>query len=94
MICDLIEPFRTIIDRKIRILYRLNQISEKDFYIRKGRYSVNYRSKNNYGAIFAKEINDYSVCIFRYIQGYYRWFMTSEDLSKMPNARIVKNDSH
>lgn len=92
LICDLVEPFRTIIDCKIRKMYNLKQISEKDFIFLKGRYAVNYKSKMNYGAEFAKEINNHSICIFRYIQGYYRWFMISEDIDKMPFVEVIKND--
>lgn len=92
LICDLVEPFRSIIDSKVRKMHNLGQISEEDFIVQKGRYMVNYKSKTNYGAELAKEINNYSVCIFRYIQNYYRWFMTSEDISKMPMAEVSKND--
>lgn len=92
LICDLVEPFRVIVDLKIRKMYNLKQISEDDFICQRGRYMINFKSKTNYGVEFAKEINDYSICIYRYVKGYYRWFMTSEDISKMPMAEVVKND--
>lgn len=94
LICDLIEPFRVIIDCKIKKMHNLNQISTADFILQKGRYMVNYKSKTNYGAELIKEINSYSACIFKYIQRYYRWFMTSEDISLMPVVEVVKNDSN
>lgn len=93
LICDLVEPFRVIIDLKIRKMYNLKQISEDDFICQKGRYMVNYKSNINYGVEFAKEINRHSICIFRYIKSYYRWFMTSEDVSKMPIVEVIKNDT-
>ena len=92
LICDLVEPFRVIIDCKVRKMYNLRQISEENFICQKGRYMVNYQSSINYGTEFAREINKHSICIFRYIQGYYRWFMTSEDINKMPIVEVVKND--
>jgi CRISPR-associated protein Cas1 len=92
LICDMVEPFRGIIDYKIRKMHNLNQIAEDDFMEQRGRYMVNYKSKTNYGLEFANEINAHSICIFRYIQSYYRWFMTSEDISKMPVVEVVKND--
>lgn len=92
LICDLVEPFRVIVDYKIHKMYNLKQISEDDFICQKGRYMVNFKSSKNYGALFAKEINSYSDCIFSYIQGYYRWFMISDDICKMPMVEVVKND--
>jgi hypothetical protein len=55
---------------------------------------VNYKSNINYGAELAKEINDHSICIFRYIKYYYRWFMISEDISQMPIVKVTKNDNN
>ncbi|MDL2311039.1 type V CRISPR-associated endonuclease Cas1 [Peptostreptococcaceae bacterium OttesenSCG-928-C18] len=92
LICDLVEPFRVIIDLKIRKMYNLRQISEDDFICQKGKYIVNFKSSTNYGAEFAKEINNHSICIFRYIRNYYKWFMTSEDIENMPMVEVVKND--
>lgn len=92
LICDLVEPFRVIIDLKIRKMYNLKQISENQFICQKGRYMVNYKSNINYGVEFAKEINNHSVCIFRYIRSYYRWFMKDENPANMPFAEVIKND--
>lgn len=94
LICDLVEPFRIIIDLKIRKMYNLKQISKDNFLLQKGRYTVKYKSDINYGLYFAKEINNYSICIFQYIKNYYRWFMTSEDIVKMPMAKVIKNDTN
>lgn len=94
LICDLVEPFRTIVDLKVRKMHNLNQAPESNFICQKGRYMVNYKSKINYTSVFAEEINNHSQCIFRYIRDYYRWFMISEDPSKMPMVEVEKNDSN
>lgn len=94
LICDLIEPFRVIIDLKIRKMHNLKQISENDFIVQKGRYMINYKSDMNYSVELAKEINNHSICIFRYIKSYYRWFMTSDDINKMPIVKVKKNDNN
>lgn len=92
LICDLVEPFRVIIDHKIRKMYNLNQVKDENFLCQKDRYMINYKSKTNYASEFAMEINSYSSCIFRYIRDYYRWFMTSENVNEMPFVEVLKND--
>lgn len=92
LICDLIEPFRVIIDLKIRKMFHLNQISDQDFIFKNGRYSINFKSKKNYGADFAKEVNEHSICIYRYIKKYYRWFMSNDSIDHMPMGEVVRND--
>lgn len=94
LICDLVEPFRVIIDKKIRKMYNLGQVSEENFICINGRYNINYKSKFHYGGELAKEVNQHSACIFDYMQAYYRWFMTSTDVKLMPAGRIYKNDTN
>ena len=93
LVCDLIEPFRVIIDKKVRKMHNLNQISEADFICSKGRYMVNYKSSRHYAGDLAREINLHSSCIFDYIQAYYRWFMKNEDITKIPVGKVYKNDT-
>ena len=40
LVCDLIEPFRCLIDQKIRKMYHLKQIQENDFLFYKQKYLV------------------------------------------------------
>jgi len=38
--CDLVEPFRCIIDKKIRKMHNLGQINEQDFKFKNGEYTI------------------------------------------------------
>lgn len=40
LVCDLVEPFRCLIDRQLRKSYNLGQIDEKDFVFKQGEYSI------------------------------------------------------
>lgn len=94
LVCDIIEPFRPIIDYKILKMYNLNQIQETDFLIIKGRYNINYKSSKKITMEFLNEINLYKESIFTYIQQYYRWFMKDQNLLKMPIGRLDKHDTN
>ena len=92
--CDMIEPFRVIIDLKVRKMYNLKQIKEENFICFRNSYNINYKSDINYAYEFIKEIDSYSICIFEYIRDYYRWFMKFSDFSNFnnfPMASLIKN---
>jgi CRISP-associated protein Cas1 len=92
LVCDIIEPFRVIIDYKILKMYNLGQIKEADFVFINNRYNLNYKKNDTIVLEILNEINSYKCCIFEYIQKYYRWFMKNEDISKMPIVELKKND--
>ena len=52
LVCDIIEPFRCIIDERIRKAYNLKQIDADDFGIRDGMYFLKYNCQKKYAALF------------------------------------------
>jgi CRISPR-associated protein Cas1 len=71
LVCDLQEPFRPIIDRKIKNAFALNQIYEKDFKQRKWVYYLKFDKQSHYSALFLKELLEYKETIFKYVRDYY-----------------------
>ena len=88
LVCDLIEPFRCIIDSKIHKAYNLKQIQERDFVFKNGQYQLPYASSKEYSKLFFKSILDYRVEIFSYIQKYYRAFVKDKTIEKYPQFTI------
>jgi CRISPR-associated protein Cas1 len=84
LICDLIEPFRTIIDARIYKAYKLNQINEDDFFIKQNQYILPSKNSKKYVIFFLEEILKNKQEIFIYIQTYYRCFMRNKDIDKYP----------
>ncbi|MEM4397316.1 MAG: type V CRISPR-associated endonuclease Cas1 [Candidatus Woesearchaeota archaeon] len=82
LVCDLIEPFRCIIDKRIRLSYNLKQIDEKDFGFKNGQYFLKYDFIKKYSRIFLKEILEYKEDIFLFIQCFYRNFMKNNSIDK------------
>lgn len=88
LVCDLIEPFRCIIDRKIKKSYNLKQIDKKDFYLKNGQYHIKRKSSKKYSKLFLKEILSYKEDIFLYIQKYYRCFIKEANIDNYPLFNI------
>jgi len=85
LVCDIIEPFRVIIDRRIKKSYNLKQIDNNNFYFKNGQYHIKQKYNKKYSNIFLKEILLYKEKIFLYIQRYYRSFMKNKDINNYPN---------
>ncbi|MEK9165954.1 MAG: type V CRISPR-associated endonuclease Cas1 [Patescibacteria group bacterium] len=69
--CDLMEPFRCLIDRQILKSYRLKQIDKKDFLVKKGQVLLSYDKQQKYLQIFADCLMKRKEEIFKYVQNFY-----------------------
>jgi len=91
LICDLVEPFRSIIDRRLRKAHNLNQIDKQDFFQRNNQYVLTYKKQKKYTALFFKDILAEKNHIFTYIQQYYRWYMKTKTIEQFPIYTITPN---
>jgi CRISP-associated protein Cas1 len=85
--CDIMEPFRVIIDYAIIKAWNLKKIDEADFDLDKINITLKYSSNSKYIYIFLKEILNYKSDIYDYIQKYYRHIMNSTD-NPMPEFKF------
>ena len=69
--CDLMEPFRCIIERTILKAHNLGQIETKDFQQYKGKYSLKFDQNKKYMELFLEEIMKEKTEIFSYIKQFY-----------------------
>lgn len=91
LVCDLVEPFRCIIDKKLRNMFNLKQINENDFGIKNLQYYIKKDHSKKYSKLFLREILDYKEDIFIYIQKFYRAFVKDLDVNKYPKF-LIKED--
>lgn len=70
--CDIVEPFRGIIDKQLCVSYNLRQIDEKDFFFKNGRYFLKFDESQKYVQIFSQAIMNYKKEIYQYIYSFYR----------------------
>lgn len=84
LVCDLVEPFRPIIDYRIRKAHNLGQIKEDDFYVYQKQYRLKIPSSPAYSNWILQELLNHKQEIFLYIQGFYRAFMRSKPINEYP----------
>lgn len=84
LICDLMEPFRCVIDRTIRTAINRKQFSETDFKVYKGEYRLIPEKNKIYSQVFFDSLVPFKSDIFRYVQSYYRCFMGKKDVNQYP----------
>ena len=88
LVCDLVEPFRCIIDQAIFRAHRLKQIDLNDFGHKNNQYYLSYKNTNKYTSLFFKAIIEVQEEIFKYVQKYYRSFMKGLPADQYPVFKI------
>jgi CRISPR-associated protein Cas1 len=84
LVCDLMEPFRAVIDCIVRKGINLEQFKKEDFQIYNGRYQLDWKKSAKYTKVFIDGIMEYKEELFLYIQGYYRAFMKNKNADEFP----------
>lgn len=90
LICDLVEPFRPLIDYRIRKAYKLNQINEKDFIFSQGQYILFGKKSLPYLGFFIETLIKNKQEMFHYIQSYYRSFIKDMPITSYPYFDIFE----
>ena len=88
LICDLVEPFRCIIDAEVRKAFNRRQFSEKDFEHKDGEYQLCRARNGHYMQVFFDALIPYKSQIFTFVRDYYRCFMGGKTLSSFPTFNI------
>lgn len=77
--CDVVEPFRCVIEKQILKSYHLKQIDKKDFLVEQGRYVLSYEKSQKYAKIFLEAIMDNRENMYLYAQKFYRHIMSAKN---------------
>lgn len=73
--CDVMEPFRCLIDRAILRMYHLKIFNKKDFKYQKCQYILPWQNSRKYNQYFLEEIMKNKVEIYDYVLKFYRHMM-------------------
>lgn len=84
--CDIMEPFRCLIDRQVLKSFNLRQFKESDFYQKDRQYILRYDQSSRYGQIFTQTLLDNREDIYLYIREFYRCLM--EETNDYPTFYI------
>ena len=88
LVCDMVEPFRPLIDWQVRKAVNLGQCKPEDFNISNGRYLLNISKNKDYLSFLMKPLLNAKEQIFIYFQKFYRAFMKNKQASDFPTFRI------
>ena len=88
LICDLMEPFRCIIDHATLIAFNRKQFSNDDFLVNKSEYRLKREKCSSYYNVFYQALITYKTDIFKYVQNYYRCFMGRRSVSTYPKFKF------
>lgn len=72
LVCDIIEPFRPLIDEQIKKSINLNQFKQDDFEIINNRWCLKWKESPKYISILMQPILQNKESIFLYIRSFYR----------------------
>ena len=84
LICDLIEPFRCIIDHTTLLAFNRKQFTPKDFTLIKQEYRLKYDKSADYYRVFYNALISHKMEFFKFIQQYYRCFMGCKSVKEYP----------
>lgn len=88
LVCDIMEPFRPIIDKTVLTAWNRKQFQEKDFQVMKGEYRLKYEKNSDYCKVFFDALIPYKNDIFKYVQSYYRCFMGRKSVNQYPTFQM------
>ncbi len=84
LVCDLVEPFRPIVDQRVRKAFRLGQVHREDFSMVQDQYRIFGEQAKPYIAFLIKALLEHKQEMFAYIQGYYRAFIQGKKIESYP----------
>lgn len=84
LICDLVEPFRCIIDNTVRNAFNRKQCKTTDFTVIKNEYKLKFDKNGDYYRLFLDALIPYKMDVFKYVQSYYRCFMRGSEVRDYP----------
>jgi len=85
--CDVMEPFRCLIDKQLLKSFRLKQINEKDFKYINNIYVLSYDKQTKYLKIFFDSILEHKEDIFLYVKNFY-YFIIKNQKDDFPFFKI------
>lgn len=88
LVCDMVEPFRPLIDIQVKKSINLKQIKEEDFLLINNQFKLKWDKSSSYVKFLMAPIMENKDEIFAYIQAYYRAFMKNLSADEFPIFNI------
>lgn len=88
LICDLMEPFRCLIDQQVRKAFNTKKCKSDDFLLFKNEYVLKRERNSDYTKMFYDVLIAHKAEVFRYVRDYYRCFMQRKSTPEYPQFLI------
>ncbi|MFV0554997.1 MAG: type V CRISPR-associated endonuclease Cas1 [Mangrovibacterium sp.] len=88
LVCDLVEPFRCVIDHEIRKGFNAGKVKLDDFELYNKAYYLKRGSRSEYTVLFMQGLIKYKQEIFVYVQQYYRFFVNKKSVVEFPQFNL------
>ena len=92
LVCDMVEPFRPLIDWQVRKSVNLGQCKPEDFNVSNGRYLLDISKNKDYVGFLMKPLLESKEPVFEYFQEFYRALMKHKPISDYPVFRIKEEE--
>lgn len=94
LVCDIVEPFRPLIDNQVKKGMNLNQFKEKDFEIINNKWCLKWKESPKYISILIQPILQNKEEIFLYIRSFYRTVMKNTLEQSFPMFLMGKENDY
>lgn len=84
LVCDIMEPFRCLIDHATLLAFNRNQFHVKDFEKFKQEYRLKKDKSMEYYKVYYDTLISRKTDVFKYVQQYYRCFMGGKSTNIYP----------
>lgn len=91
LVCDIVEPFRCIIDKQVKRAYGLKQLQLDDFRESRGQFFLKPEKNKDYARWLMQAILDQKEDMFTYVQEFYRAFIRSKSIDEYPFFQISQS---
>jgi len=89
LVCDLMEPFRCLVDHQVLKAFNMGKCKNEDFKLYQNEFLLKHEKNSDYTRMFFEMLIEQKVTIFKYIRDYYRCFMRNSDPSFYPKFIIT-----
>lgn len=88
LVCDLMEPFRCLVDHAVLLAFHRKQFAIEDFELVKHEYRLRRDRSSVYYQVFYNVLVERKGDFFRYVQSYYRCFMGKKSIKSYPKFEL------
>ena len=82
--CDVVEPFRCVIDKLVKKAINLGQFKQEDFDVKNGKWVLKREKNTDYVKVFVPAILKYKKQVYLYVRSLYRAFMKNTPRDNFP----------